>query len=33
MLSVDCCNEKRTSNILEIRENLMDRGFKSRYIC
>jgi hypothetical protein len=30
---VDCCNEKKTPDIEEIREHLMVRGFMSRYTC
>jgi hypothetical protein len=30
---VDCCNEKRTQDIEEIREHLLVRGFMSGYTC
>jgi hypothetical protein len=30
---VDCCNEKKTRDIEEIREHLLVRGFMSGYIC
>jgi hypothetical protein len=33
MLLLCCCNEKKTSDIEEIHEHLMIRGFMSRYIC
>jgi hypothetical protein len=30
---VDCCNEKKTRDIEEIREHLLVRGFMSGYTC
>jgi hypothetical protein len=30
---VDCCNEKKTQDIDEIREHLLVRGFMSEYTC
>jgi hypothetical protein len=30
---VDCCNEKKTRDIEEIREHLLGRGFRSGYTC
>jgi hypothetical protein len=30
---VDCCNEKKTRDIEEIREHLLVRGFMSGYNC
>jgi hypothetical protein len=30
---VDCCNEKKTLDIEEIREHLLVRGFMSGYTC
>jgi hypothetical protein len=30
---VDCCNKKKTRDIVEIREHLLVRGFMSGYTC
>jgi hypothetical protein len=30
---VDCCNKKKTQDIVEIREHLLVRGFMSGYTC
>jgi hypothetical protein len=30
---IDCCNEKKTQDIEEIREHLLVRGFMSVYTC
>jgi hypothetical protein len=30
---VDCCNEKKTQDVEEIREQLLVRGFMSGYTC
>jgi hypothetical protein len=30
---IDCCNEKKTRDIEEIREHLLVRGFMSGYTC
>jgi uncharacterized protein YacL (UPF0231 family) len=32
-LCIYCCNEKKTSDIEDIREHLMVRGFMSGYSC